>query len=178
MKILVYSRDRISKSIKNDEIDKDKTLIISINNFTHQDGQYYEDSPVPDEYNCLKLCFDDQTDDIISNNQFVKKKGISDKWKNKKFKLFSKKDAIDITDFLNKNLKSNIERIIIHCTAGISRSGAVGTVLNDYYNRFLENNKEDWYWFQYKGHEKTLVPNPLVSSILKIHLGMSYDRIP
>ena len=30
--------------------------------------------------------------------------------------------------------------IIVHCTAGISRSGAVGEVLNWYFNRYLKDN--------------------------------------
>ena len=33
--------------------------------------------------------------------------------------------------------------LLVHCTAGISRSGAVGEVLNWYFNRYLENNTAD-----------------------------------
>jgi len=34
--------------------------------------------------------------------------------------------------------------LIVHCTAGICRSGAVGQVLNDYVNRHLHKNDEDY----------------------------------
>ena len=33
--------------------------------------------------------------------------------------------------------------LLVHCTAGISRSGAVGEVLNWYFNRYLERNAAD-----------------------------------
>ena len=45
--------------------------------------------------------------------------------------------AQQIADFV----KLSQERpFIIHCTAGISRSGAVGEVLNHYFNRHLSND--------------------------------------
>lgn len=40
------------------------------------------------------------------------------------------------------------ENIIVHCLAGVSRSGAIAKWINDYYNL------DDWYLSDYKGHNK------------------------
>ena len=47
--------------------------------------------------------------------------------------------------------------IIVHCSAGISRSGAVGSVLNWYFNRYLENDELDYRMFECRHPD--LVPN-------------------
>jgi predicted protein tyrosine phosphatase len=59
--------------------------------------------------------------------------------------VFSKKDAARIINFLDKVQKDNKDStLVVHCHAGISRSGAVGTFACDYcrlnYNEFLKNN--------------------------------------
>ena len=54
--------------------------------------------------------------------------------------------------------------IFVHCTAGISRSGAVGEVLNWYFNRYLEDNSGDYQLFQHM--HRDLVPNAHVRRLL------------
>lgn len=44
--------------------------------------------------------------------------------------LMNDEDALKIKNFI----KDADKRIIVHCTAGISRSGAVGTFLSEYFN--------------------------------------------
>lgn len=44
--------------------------------------------------------------------------------------VFDEEHAKKIFDFLEKNNKT--EQLLVHCAAGISRSGAVGTVASDY----------------------------------------------
>lgn len=57
--------------------------------------------------------------------------------------VFSKRHAEQLVKFINR-LKDRIELFVVHCDAGISRSGAVGTWLCDYlrldYNEFKREN--------------------------------------
>ena len=54
--------------------------------------------------------------------------------------------------------------LLVHCTAGISRSGAVGEVLNWYFNRYLENNTADNEDFEQNNRQ--IQPNTIVRRIM------------
>ena len=54
--------------------------------------------------------------------------------------------------------------LLVHCTAGISRSGAVGEVLNWYFNRYLENNTADDEDFEQNNRQ--ILPNTIVRRIM------------
>ena len=54
--------------------------------------------------------------------------------------------------------------IIVHCSAGISRSGAVGSVFNWYFNRCLADNEADYRAFGLRHPD--LVPNAHVWKLL------------
>ena len=54
--------------------------------------------------------------------------------------------------------------LLVHCTAGISRSGAIGEVLNWYFNRYLKNNTTDDEDFV--RNNRQIQPNTLVRKIL------------
>ena len=54
--------------------------------------------------------------------------------------------------------------LLVHCTAGISRSGAVGEVLNWYFNRYLETNTADEEDFEQNNHQ--IQPNTIVRRIM------------
>lgn len=154
------------------DIDPAKCLFISINNYASAPDfdwpidpkTHLELPPIPKEYldRSLVLHFDDVVEGCINPNKVP-------------YKIFNGKMADSIVNFLKHNLTQDITHIVAHCTAGISRSGAVGTVLNDYYNKFLEDNPEHWHKFQYSGHPKMLDPNPTVSRYLRRKLGMSYN---
>ena len=65
--------------------------------------------------------------------------------------------------------------IIVHCTAGISRSGAVGEVLNWYFNSYLEDNRAD-YW----GNERIncdIVSNAHVRRLLLAELQRNHENL-
>jgi predicted protein tyrosine phosphatase len=64
----------------------------------------------------------------------------------------------------------DLRPIIVHCTAGISRSGAIGTALNEYYNRKIANNEAEYAAFVRK--HPHLNPNLLVMKLLWKHLGL------
>ena len=65
--------------------------------------------------------------------------------------------------------------IIVHCTAGISRSGAVGEVLNWYFNRYLEEDQGDYLMFQVM--HRDLVPNAHVRRILLTELQRDHEKL-
>ena len=54
--------------------------------------------------------------------------------------------------------------LLVHCTAGISRSGAVGEVLNWYFNRYLGRNLRDDEDFTQNNRQ--IQPNTLVRRIM------------
>ena len=54
--------------------------------------------------------------------------------------------------------------LLVHCTAGISRSGAVGEVLNWYFNRYLETNTADDEDFELNNRQ--ILPNTIVRRIM------------
>jgi len=69
--------------------------------------------------------------------------------------------AKQIVDFISTG---GDRSIFVHCTAGISRSGAVGEVLNWYFNRYLKDNQGDYLLFQLM--HRDLVPNAHVRRLL------------
>lgn len=77
--------------------------------------------------------------------------------------LFDESMARKIVEFINAADRSR--ELFINCSAGISRSGAVGEVLNDYFNRCLERNEADNEYFQF--HNRQVLGNPLVRRILR-----------
>ena len=69
-------------------------------------------------------------------------------------------DARKIVDFIGVGDLP----IIVHCSAGISRSGAVGSVLNWYFNRFLADNADECREFELRHPD--LIPNAHVRKLL------------
>lgn len=87
--------------------------------------------------------------------------------------LIQPEQAKAIREFVDKHIipKNNTYTdLYIHCSAGRSRSAAVAIVLNDYINRFLEDNIDDWHWSSEMGFEKLPMPNPYVAKTLKEEL--------
>lgn len=70
-------------------------------------------------------------------------------------------NAVRIVEFARR---SDPRPLLIHCTAGVSRSGAVGEVLNWYFNRFLENNPVVYECFVHEYPD--IVPTPHVRHML------------
>ena len=74
--------------------------------------------------------------------------------------LFNKDMALAIMRFVDDGKLP----LLVHCTAGISRSGAVGEVLNWYFNRYLENNTADNEDFVQNNRQ--ILPNTIVRRIM------------
>lgn len=101
--------------------------------------------------NVLTLIFDDvEYDDIESKGHL--------------YKAFTKEQGKSVLDFINKNIDKS--KFIIHCSAGISRSGAVGRFIFDYL-KFLNYN------VKFPEHNK-INPNGIVSKTLN-NLLNSYE---
>lgn len=53
--------------------------------------------------------------------------------------------------------------LVVHCTQGVSRSGAVGYVLDRYFNRVLATNDKDYEYFM--ARNPFVMPNPNVVEV-------------
>lgn len=131
-----------------------KDMFFKYNNFIsigEQEG--YEGVPVNTK-NVLKLVFDDMSDKETD--------GI----------LFNEKHAKQIKEFVDKIDHS--KTLYVNCFAGISRSGAVGTVINDYVNCYLSDCKKNEDWFAFFDDNKQIKPNAYVMRVLNKEFGLSY----
>lgn len=108
------------------------TLFISITD-TDKFSESREPHFKEDHANVFNLSFDDCTED-----------GQPSPTQPSGTKMMSELQAEALWDFIKNNL--NKEQCIVHCMAGISRSGAVGTFINDLvggdYNTFKRMNPQ------------------------------------
>lgn len=74
--------------------------------------------------NVLNLEFDDIEHDID--------------WKGHQFKALNENDAIKIVDFIENNIGKTF---YIHCRAGVSRSGAIGSYINQMYYKIYNDEQ-------------------------------------
>jgi predicted protein tyrosine phosphatase len=148
IKIFVMSKIQFNDILKMNNITDDNvdelihSAFISINDF--KGSFYHKPLFLSSHHNVLTLFFDDIEKDLElspTNHQETK--------------AFSKDDAIKIIKFLDDN--KSVKTLLIHCAAGISRSGAVGLFTLSYLNGDKEHfNKENKY----------ILPNARVSRLL------------
>jgi len=150
-KILILSRNEIINYI-NTYNDLSNIAFISINDTT---GPYSE-SPLKDINNISKLIL--HFDDVIEDNQQSPTTGISHTHS------FRSDQAKQIIQFIEDNKNKNY---IIHCVAGISRSGAVGTFISNY----LDNVDYDFF----KKYNTRIAPNIFILSTL-INTSLKKDE--
>ncbi len=125
--------------------------LISINGSDCYTEKYPELQPYfkQDHLNVLNLIFDDVDEPhSIDMAKEFQEKGI---------KLFSETHALKILSFIEKH--KDKKSCLVHCAAGISRSGAVGEFINDHIG------KEDYKTF--KTRNPHTHPNGLVMRTLK-----------
>lgn len=78
--------------------------------------------------------------------------------------LFTDEMAREIKRFANYLIAKYPNRpLIVHCDAGVSRSGAVGAALNEYVNLRVMNNRRHYDWF-IREHVNLISPNQAVMS--------------
>ena len=144
-KINILSKPEFNEFMSNHKIDDSNIgdfsfAAISIND-TH--GQWAVSWFNEDHPNLLRLWFDDvEHDEEVSPTNKIS------------CKAFSADQAKAVFEFVNANKDKNF---IVHCAAGISRSGAVGSFILDY----LEGDRE--YFEKYNKH---ILPNPRVRRML------------
>lgn len=148
MKVLVKNKLEFDKAMKesgidNSNVEQKDVLFVSINDTEGRVSEPYFEN----KENVLVLYFDDTTKDmevpILGTNEI------------KKVIAFTKKQADKIIDFLDKNKDKKLA--VIHCAAGVSRSGAVGQFINDYFGGD---------YFKFKQNNPHIHPNPHVSRLL------------
>lgn len=83
-----------------------------------------------DHPNVLRMWFDDIENDLETSPTNPHK-----------CKAFSPEQAKQVFDFINENYDKDF---FVHCSAGISRSGAIGAFINDYHSwdrdKFMKDN--------------------------------------
>lgn len=132
-------------NINDDNVDEFiKVAFICVNDTS---GKYYNQPLFAQNHhhNVLNLWFDDVEHDGK----------LSPTNKEETTKAFTDKQAKQIVKFLDSN--KNINTLLLHCAAGISRSGAVGRFALDYLNGDKEN---------FKIHNKHILPNGRVLRML------------
>lgn len=112
-----------------------------------------------DQSNVLNLKFHDVE---ISNGKILYQKDQLPEYYIKtikeKFVYFDDKMGLKVINFINKLKNKDFFNLVIHCSAGISRSGAIGAFATEYlnldYNEFIFYNPQ-------------IIPNNDVLSILR-----------
>jgi predicted protein tyrosine phosphatase len=123
-----------------------ESAFIQINEPAHHGKELFGGASNPIQSECrnvLNLWFDDAEEDLPLLN-------------GDKLILFDEMMAQKIVNFVQENRTARCW--ILHCTAGISRSGAVGEVLSEYF-------QIDYKDFKY--HNPQTKPNCLVKNILR-----------
>lgn len=152
MKIYVLSKlafDDVLKrlNINNDNIEEKNSFFISVNN------TFDEDKPILENKSNVKVMFFDDVDRDIS----VPLIGGGSRLKANAFTI---EQAEELYSFIKKQKGKLLG--VVHCSAGISRSGAIGTFLCDYFNVD---------WFEFKKDNPHIHPNNHVLKLLKtVHL--------
>lgn len=103
---------------------------------------------------------------ISHPNVLVLKFHDADRQWNDEIRLMTKCDADRIYNFV-QNTKDNGKGYIVHCTAGKSRSQAVGYVLNEYFNGKDGICPNEVEYYEYESiYENARVMNSLVKNLL------------
>lgn len=154
MKILALSKKYFDdflfyKGINSDNIyQQDKVLFISINNTEFTAGE--NDTPyLKNAINVKIIYFDDVEKDIDVAN-------LDGSGTTIKAKAFTAEQAKELYSFIKNNIEGK-ETVLIHCTAGVSRSGAVASFIHD----FVGGN-----WDEFKRNNRYIVPNAHIYRLL------------
>lgn len=151
MKIIVISQTKAKKFNYKSTEERTENNFITIRDHTvHNPVLHFHSQP-----NVLALQFDDVED--TDDPELLKRFG---------YVLFNEDMAKEIHKFVDKMDKS--KPLYVNCVAGVSRSGGVGIVLNEYFNKYLENNEWDYEGFFIQNRQ--IIPNATVSRILKYEL--------
>lgn len=141
--------------VTNDNVeDFHDSFFISINDTNGSKSKSY----FKDHDNVKVLHFDDVDEDVIVEYlDNVKPRFLA--------KAFSEEQAKDLFEFILKHRDKKV--CYVHCTAGVSRSGAVGTFIND----FMEQD-----YFELMKKHPHIQPNSAVMIKLKNQHNIFLDQ--
>ena len=113
MKVFIMPKFIFEQAIDGIEKSSKDVFYLSINNPDDEDK-----TPIREDSDTFKsMCFYDIDEDIY------------DEVKDFTYKTISDEQVDELYDFIMKN--KDKKNFVVHCTAGISRSGAVGEFVND-----------------------------------------------
>jgi len=118
-----------------------KTAIISINSPNELEGDM-EPWFKEDKSNVLRLFFDDVEESFLHKGKMIVPMSIE--------------QGIQVIKFFEDN--KDKESLIVHCAAGVSRSGAVGTFAAEYFNIDMDS---------FRATNRFISPNAKVMTILR-----------
>ena len=163
MKVIILSKKKFKEfmtynDVNDENVENKDMLIISINDFYNPDMLHNDKHGVNSHFrrqhpNVLIEHFGDYPEDFIERNSKYSTTGF-----------FTPFKAHKMYEFIKRNSDKNLA--IVHCAAGISRSGAVGSFVYDMYG------KEPYE--QFFRRNKQIEPNTHVSRLL--HLEMYKDK--
>ena len=133
MKIDVLARTYFEERIGSDEITQllKTHKVISIQSSSGWDSEPPFSKEHCESKNLLCLAFDDYfgiPEDPVERSRVA---------------LFTPEHADRIMRFVDDGSMP----LVVHCTQGVSRSGAIGYVLDRYFNRVLANNEKDYEYY-------------------------------
>lgn len=141
MKILalsktVFDRLMIEKKVTPDNVEKqDRILFISINeqedNLTPEYHPYFPE----DKKNVKVMHFSDVEHDMEVTS-------LDGSGRKHMVYAMTQEQAADLYSFIKNNIEGK-EMVLIHCTLGVARSGAIAAFLNDYVSGSWELFKRD-----------------------------------
>lgn len=172
MKIVTWPRQIVIRRLKDNQIDFSKENLISVNTFTEFGYEGWQSELdemkelIPEEFqkNVLFLEFDDV---VLGKGQLnlLSKEALATAASS--FKFFDEEMAKQVIEFLIKTFEEHKD-LIVHCTAGVSRSAAISIFANRFVNKILSNDDNgDFRHNELYGFYRAPNPNSLVKETLE-----------
>ena len=145
-----FAQEMSERGITPDNVESKDLFCISINCTEDIRDEDHSQWFPEDKANVKVMYFDDVTQDLTIPVFGTKGKEFYHAY------AFTEGQAKELVDFITAH--SDKAESIIHCRAGISRSGAVGAFINDLYG------SKSWYVF--KRENQHISPNALIQRLL------------
>jgi len=162
-RVIVVSEKNFKSLCENNELNDQtveyckSTAFISIVDPHRIDQRYFSQ----EHSNVLNLAFSDMTDkEMLGYTRDFVEQGFEPK-------LFGIDEAERIVKFVKRNYNNGVRHWIVHCHAGISRSGAVGLFIN---------NLLEYEWDKFKNDNPIVRPNFYIVHLLNIASGQIGGR--
>lgn len=148
-----------NKNVTDENVEEYKsTYFISINE-PEEPGEHYFKKEHP---NVLTLYFHDCEDDDVYKHYLTGYNNETHKSIYKPIIFFNSEMAKQVLDILERAKKSNAKSLLVHCTAGISRSGAISVFARDFFDSPDQES--------FKKENPQIIPNRTVMIRLKKEL--------